>query len=190
MSDALSSIPSGKIRLTYDDYAVLPDDGKRYEIIEGELHMTPAPTTRHQRISIRIERVLLDCLVDNGQGEVLDAPIDVLLDPENVVQPDIVFIRRENADMIGEKNIQGSPDLIIEILSPSTRRKDVLVKSALYARFRVPFYWIVDPDLDRIERFALDDQGGYRLLGTASSPEVLEPSEFPGLRLPLEEIFA
>lgn len=183
-----STIPSGKIRLTYEDYLELPDDGKRYEIIDGELHVTPAPVTRHQRVSKRIQYELMTALEKTGQGEVFDAPIDVLLDNSNIVQPDLVFIPEDCSGIIGVKNIQGAPYLVVEILSQHSRRRDVMVKSDLYARFGVPYYWIVDPDIDRIEVFQLKG-GSYEAVAAASSPDVLDPPGLEGVRLPLSEIF-
>ena len=184
----LSTIPPGKIRLTYDDYLELPDDGKRYEIIDGELHVTPAPTPRHQRISRKVQWELMAALEKKGQGEVFDAPVDVLFDDENLAQPDLIYIPKRRSGIVGEKNIQGAPYLVVEILSPSTRRRDVLVKSALYARFEVPFYWIVDPDIDQIEVFQLQGNA-YERIAAASSPQVFEPPGLEGVQLPLKEIF-
>lgn len=186
---AIASIPPGKIRLTYDEYVDLPDDGKRYEIIDGELFVTPAPVTRHQKISRQLQYILMAALEKEGKGEVYNAPVDVVLSRENVVQPDLLFVRVERRKIIGERYIEAAPDLMVEILSPGTRRRDVLTKSALYARFGVPSYWVVDPDLDRIEFYRLEN-GTYRLDCTVSSPEVAEPPEFPGLRIPLAEVFA
>ena len=182
------TLPPGPIRLTVDDLRDLPDDGKRYELIDGELHVTPSPAPKHQRVSSKLQFLLVVALQHTDQGEVYNAPMDVVLDDATVVQPDLLFLRTEHLHFIGEKNIQGAPDLVVEILSPSTRRHDVLVKSSLYARFGVPSYWIVDPDLDRIELYRLDGTA-YRLATTVQSPAVAEPEEFPGLRLPLLEIF-
>lgn len=135
-----------------------------------------------------LQTILILALEKTGRGEVYNAPIDVLLDDHNLVQPDLVFISKENLQIIGDKNIRGVPDLLVEILSPSTRRRDLLVKSALYARFGVASYWVVDPDIDRIELFRLTGNE-YRLVQTANGHEVVEPAEFPGLRIPLAEIF-
>jgi Uma2 family endonuclease len=184
------SIQPGQNRLSIDEYADLPDDGKRYEIIDGVLHVTPAPAPRHQRISRNLETLLIRALQDTGQGEVFDAPIDVVLDRHTVVQPDILFIRSERLGIIGEKNIEGPPDLVIEILSPSTRRTDVLLKGTTYARFGVASYWIVDPDLDRVELYRLDPStASYTLAAMVSSPAVAAPEELPGLSIPLAEVF-
>ena len=189
MNSAVPLSAVGHIRLTYEDYLTLPDDGKRYEIIDGGLAVTPSPATRHQTASRRIQHKLMSALEDTGRGFVFDAPMDLILDKENVVQPDLVYISAENKKIIERKNIQGVPDLLVEILSPSTRRRDVLVKSVLYARFGVPSYWIVDPEIDRIETFQLEN-GSYKPSGVFSAPEVMHPPEFPDVELPLDYVFA
>jgi Uma2 family endonuclease len=187
-SDYVPSIPPGRIRLSIDEYMELPNDGKRYEILDGDLFVTPAPSPRHQKVSRKLQFFLMLALERPGLGEVYDAPIDVILSRHDIFQPDLVFIRRENLHIVGAKNIQGVPDLLVEILSPSTRRTDVLLKSRVYARFRVPAYWIVDPDIDRIELFELEGES-YRAAQVASRPEVLRPAAFPDLEIPLDEVF-
>jgi Uma2 family endonuclease len=182
------TIPSGSIKLTYDDYQVLPDDGNRYEILTGDLFVTPAPTPRHQSISKEIEFYLITCLEKYGMGRVFHAPIDVVFADNTIAQPDILFIAQERFSIIGECFIQGAPDLIIEILSPSTRRRDIRIKSALYAQFNVPHYWIVDPDLECIELFQLKEQR-YVSIAKFSKPDILVSETFPRLRIPLAEVF-
>lgn len=139
-----------QIKLTYDDYARMPE-GERYELLEGDLQLTPAPSPRHQLVAQRIELALIHHVEGNGLGQVLDAPIDVVLSHTNVVQPDILFIRSDRLGIIGEKYIQGPPDLIVEVLSPSTRERDLVTKRRLYARFGVRELWLVDPDARTIE---------------------------------------
>jgi len=182
------TLPQGPIRLTFEDYLDLPADGKRYEIMDGELFVTPAPTPRHQGISGVIFHHLF-LWAENRGAKCFTAPIDVLFSDQTVVQPDILLLRREHLNVIGERNIQGPPDLVIEILSSSTHRTDILVKSTLYARFGVPCYWIVDPDLDRIEQFRLEN-GGYRPCGLFASPQTMECEDFEGLKLPLGKVFS
>ena len=143
-----------KKRYTYDDYLKTPDD-KRYELIEGELLMTPSPITNHQRISGRIEFELRKFVSENDLGEVFDAPYDVHLDDENVVQPDIMFISKERSKIIGEKNLQGAPDLVVEILSESTAYRDLIQKKRLYARFCVKEYWIVIPEEESVGIYSI-----------------------------------
>lgn len=131
--------------MTYDDYCLLPDDGKRYQVIEGELFVSPAPRTTHQRIIVQLMAMLHAHVEAHDLGVVYVAPTDVLLGPTTVVQPDILFIRRENTGIITELNIQGPPDLCIEILSPGTESVDRERKMAVYARYGVQEYWIINP---------------------------------------------
>jgi Uma2 family endonuclease len=182
------SIPEGRIKLSLDEFLELPNDGKRYQILDGELDATPAPSLRHQRVSGRLYALLKQQLEDRGLGEVFATPVDVVLDRTNIVEPDLVFVSQARAGILTELRIEGAPDLIIEILSPSSRRTDVIVKSELYARFGVQHYWTVDPDIDRIEAFALAERS-YKLVATAQSPRELVLEAPAPLRLPLAEIF-
>jgi Uma2 family endonuclease len=136
--------------LTYDDLAALPDDGKRYELINGELCELTGPTPKHQWSSSRLF-TRLDAFVNQRQlGQVFYAPIDVCFTPHNVVQPDIVYVSRERRGIIRSQRIEGVPDLLMEILSPSNRAHDVVKKAATYATFGVPEYWLVDPEEETI----------------------------------------
>ena len=121
MSEPIT-MPQGHFKLSLAEYLELPNDGKRYEILDGDLYATPAPVTRHQRISKKLQTALILALEETGLGEVYDAPIDVLFDEHSIAQPDIIFIRAERLKIIGEKRIEGPPDLVVEIFSPSTRR--------------------------------------------------------------------
>lgn len=184
-----SSIPPGDNRLSVREYADLPDDGRRYEILDGELAVTPAPTTRHQTVSRRIQFALYEAFEQRGLGEVYNAPVDVILDEHTVVQPDLAFVRVERRELIEEHAIVGPPDLVVEILSPPTRRRDVLVKARLYARFGVEHYWVVDPAVDRVDFYRLED-GRYALVAAVSAPESAAPAGFEGLELALATVFA
>jgi Uma2 family endonuclease len=138
-------------RMTYEDYVKLPDDGQRYEIVDGELIVNAAPVPRHQRI-VRVLLVQLDrYFEDHGGGEVFASPIDVLLERDSVAQPDLIVIKSERAAIIGEKNVQGAPDLVIEVLSDATRRLDEIDKRKLYERTGVDEYWIVDPVIEVVK---------------------------------------
>ena len=117
--------------LTYEDYVEFPDDGKRHEIIEGGHYMTPAPRIKHQRISGRLFAALNGVATSSRLGEVFAAPCDVVLSDENVVQPDLVFVSSVRADIVTEENVQGAPDIVIEILSDSSRKKDEVTKRKL-----------------------------------------------------------
>lgn len=177
-----------KKKYTYEDYLKTPDD-VRYELIEGELIMTPSPTTRHQRISRKLEFAIEKHVTENNLGEVFYSPYDVCLDDENVVQPDIIFISNDKADIITEKNIQGAPDLIIEILSESTAYKDAIQKKKLYARFGVREYWLVAPDDKLIEVYNLKNKGEYQLLKTYFDGDTIESQVITGLKIDLSRVF-
>ena len=145
-----------KRKLDYEDYARLPDDGKRYEILDGELYVTPAPSPLHQRVSKRLQRKLEDYFEARGLGEVFNAPIDMILGRHDIAQPDILVVT--DPGQISGRGIEGAPLLVVEVLSPSTRRHDRQVKMARYASLAVPHYWIVDPEAHRIECYRLDPQ--------------------------------
>lgn len=137
------------IKFTYEHYCQLPE-GDRYELIEGELLLTPSPTVRHQRVAATMQEALRTFVKANDLGSVFYAPLDVVLSDENVVQPDILFISKERDNIIKEENIQGPPDLVVEIISPSTAERDRSLKKALYGKFGVREYWIVDPEIKQL----------------------------------------
>ncbi len=178
-----------KRKYTYEDYLKTPDD-VRYELIEGELIMTPSPVTRHQWISILLAAEILRYVLDNNLGKVFTSPFDVYLDNENVVQPDILFISKDRLNIITDKNVQGSPDFIIEILSESTVYRDAIQKKRLYARFGVKEYWIVAPDDKLVEVYYLKDKGEYQLLKTYLENDIIESQIIRGLKIELNRIFA
>ncbi len=142
------------IKFTYQDYLLLPED-KRYELIEGELLTVPSPDVEHQELSRDLEHILWEFVKQNNLGSIFNAPLDVVLSEEDVVQPDILFVSKERAHIIKEKNIQGAPDLVIEILSPATSERERTLKRKLYAKYGVKEYWIVDPEEKSIEVMAL-----------------------------------
>lgn len=176
------------IKYTYQDYLLLPEDNNRHEIIDGEHYMTPSPTTRHQRISKRLLMQLESFVQQHQMGEVFYAPTDVVLSDINVVVPDLVYVSRERSSIITESSIQGSPELIIEILSPSTSERDRQLKRKTYAKHGVQEYWIVDPEICTIQILHLKE-GNYYTLNTFSREQNLTSSLFPGLSLPLSGIF-
>ena len=139
--------------MTYDDLAALPDDGKRYELIGGEVYEMPAPNIVHQFALGELFKLLSYFVLSHKLGLVFAAPLDVRFDPRNVVQPDIVYLSRANRRLMHKtklKLIEGAPDLLIEILSPWNRGRDFIKKASLYATFGVSEYWIVDPDAETI----------------------------------------
>lgn len=121
-----------KVKFTYEDYLLFPDDGKRHELIDGEHYVTPSPSTKHQRISGNLLYFLKDHLRRTKAGRMFDAPMDVVLSDFDVVQPDLLFVSSARASIITEKNIQGAPDLVVEILSDGTRKTDEIIKRKLY----------------------------------------------------------
>ena len=176
-----------KKKYTYEDYLKTPED-ERCELIEGDLFMTPSPVTRHQRISGKLEFELRKFATENDLGEVFDAPLDVYLNDENVVQPDILFISKERLNIIGEKNIQGAPDIVVEIISENTAYRDLVQKKKLYAKFRVKEYWIVIPVEELIEIYILKDNT-YTLHMTYSKNDTLESPYLRDLKIELKLIF-
>jgi Uma2 family endonuclease len=143
---------------TYDEFARLPDDGNRYEVIAGELYVTPAPGKVHQIVSARFNWHLRGFATEQIKlGEVLYAPVDVLFAEGDYLQPDIVFLRADHEHYWTKRGIEGPPDLVVEVISPSTARQDRLLKRERYVRFGVPEYWIIDPKLRRVEVYRLQE---------------------------------
>ncbi len=176
-----------KKKYTYEDYLKTSDD-KQYELIDGELLTTPSPVPNHQRISRKLEFILEKFVTENNLGEIFDAPCDVYLDDENVIQPDILFISLDRLAIIGEKNIQGAPDLAVEIISENSAYKDMVQKKRLYARFGVKEYWVVIPDCEEIEIYILKDNT-YRLYKSYNKSDNLESPLLKGLNIALKDIF-
>lgn len=179
-----------RIPYTYEDYKSLPESmDRRYELLGGELYRVPAPTTRHQRVSQRIETQLIEHVETHELGDVFHAPVDVVFGQagaREVAQPDIVFIAR--AHIVTEAEIAGAPDLVIEILSPGTEERDRTYKKTLYARYGVLEYWIVDPNANTVEQFTPDTRG-YRPPQVYSTGGTLQSTLLPGLRISLQDVF-
>jgi Uma2 family endonuclease len=185
----VSASPPVRVVLTYDDLRATPDDGRRYEIMEGELAVTPAPSTTHQRISRNLEFVLHAYVTQHELGEVLDAPVDVILDRTTVVEPDLVFVARARASIITERAIEGPPDLVVEILSPSTEQRDRGAKQQLYGRYGVQHYWRVDPVARSLTELVLSG-ASYVLRAThLADAEPFRSALFPDLAVDLATIF-
>lgn len=171
---------------TVEDYLSL-NDSRRYELIGGELIVVPSPRPRHQRVSGKMFTQMEYYLKENPLGEVFDAPIDVVLG-EHVVQPDILFISRERLDIVGELNIQGAPDLVVEVTSPTTAVMDRKKKSKIYWQSGVREYWVVDPEQQLVDVFVAG-QDGWRWLGAFDRDDVLTTNLMPGLQVRLAEVF-
>ena len=175
-------------KMTYDQYCLLPDDGKQYEVIDGELFMTPAPKPRHQKIVLRLAEELSRFVRENSLGEVFVAPVDVLLDQHTVLEPDVLFISTARVSIVKEDAIEGPPDLVVEVLSPSTFYKDLRKKMTAYSQFGVQEYWVVDPETQTIEVYTRRDDK-LQLAQKFSSGEAVESALLPGLRLAVNNVF-
>ena len=176
-----------KKKYTYQDYLKTPD-GERYELIQGDLVRLTSPNTAHQRISGELLFRLVGFSEKNDVGEFFHAPCDVYFDEENVLQPDIFFISKARTSIIGEANIQGAPDLVVEIAAESTAYRDTIQKKMLYARFGVKEYWIVAPREKFIEVYVLKNKE-YALVKTYFYDDALESQVLKGFRVSLKEIF-
>lgn len=151
---------SRSTRWTYAEFARLPSEGStRYEVIAGELVVTPAPSLRHQRISADLVTWLNGFVREHDLGEVFAAPVDILFAEDDYVEPDLVFVRNDHRDYLTDRGIEGPPDLVVEILSPSTADRDRGIKLERYRHFGVPEYWVVDPDARTIEVWRLGEGG-------------------------------
>jgi Uma2 family endonuclease len=175
--------PPPQGRWTYDDYRHLPDDSMRYEVIEGNLYMSPAPLPRHQIILGEIYARFRQFAREQDRGQVIFAPIDVVLDPGAVtVQPDLVYVAKENLDIIQETNIWGVPDLLLEVVSPGNVAHDRKTKYHAYAAAGVREYWIVDADAQTIDVFVLRGRA-YAPLGHFAADDKAESEVLPGFSL-------
>jgi Uma2 family endonuclease len=177
-------------KLTYEDYALIPEDGQRHEIIDGEHYVSPAPSLPHQDLVVELTLRVGGFVKAHRLGRFLIAPTDVILSPHDVVQPDLFFISNERAAIAQEKNVQGAPELVIEILSKSTLRLDKGPKLKAYERCGVQEYWM----FDRFQRGVLPwKRSGASLRPqpflSAAAGDVLTSPLLPGLELPLAEIF-
>jgi Uma2 family endonuclease len=178
-------------RLTYDAYVNFPDDGRRHELIDGELIVTPAPVTRHQRIGRRLLVAIDVHLQASREGEVFIAPFDVILSDYDVVQPDLLFVSNDRQSIVRDW-VRGAPDLVVEILSPSTRRLDEIGKLQLYDRRGVREYWVVDPEIDAIKVYRRAEDGGFPRVAdlSASAGDGLTTPLLQGFAMTLRELFA
>jgi len=181
---------SRSVKLTYDDFLHFPDDGKRHEIIDGEHYVTPSPNTRHQIASVNLTRILSTHVRSHGLGRVFSAPFDVVFSHLDVVEPDLLFISAKRLDILTDKHVRGAPDLVVEILSDSTRKVDENVKRALYERCGVQEYWVVDaaPETIKIRRRENDRFGSPAELSAGAGHTLTSPL-LPGLSLRVSEIF-
>jgi Uma2 family endonuclease len=178
-----------RVRFKATDIFDTPDDGKRYEVIDGDLYVSPPPVPEHQGAAVVLTGYLQPFIRDRNLGRLYTAPIGVTLDDENGVQPDLVFISRERLDIVGRRGIEGAPDLVVEVLSPSTRSRDRGVKQRRYAAAGVRYYWIVDPRTRTLDELRLGGEG-YERIGTSGPGAVFRPELFPGLEISIDELWA
>ncbi len=178
------------VRLTYDDFVGFPDDGRRHELIDGEHVVTPTPVLRHQRICRRILVAIDIYLQSHPLGEVFGAPFDVILSDHDIVEPDILFVSNERREVLQDW-VRGAPDLVVEILSPSTRRRDEVTKRHLYDHSGVREYWVVDPEIDVVKVYRRAAAGGFDRAAelTREAEEVLETPLLPGFSVQLADLF-
>jgi Uma2 family endonuclease len=179
-------------RFTYEDLLLFPDDGKRHEIIDGEHYVTPSPNTRHQRLVGRLHFAIESSLrAHPGAGQIFVAPFDVILSNWDIVEPDLVFIAGDQGDILTDKNVQGPPALVVEILSRGTRKRDEQIKRRLFDRTGVREYWLADPELDLVNVFRRTADGAFPQVAELSreSGDVLTTPLLAGFELRLEELF-
>jgi Uma2 family endonuclease len=174
-----------KTRLDYDDYQAIPPDGKRWELIDGEVHVTPAPSPVHQRLVLRLAQALQSHF--QAPAEVFVAPIDVILTPFDVLQPDVIVAT--NPAQVSARGIEGPPFLVVEVLSLTTTVYDRTIKSQRYAVLGVPHYWIVDPATARVECYRAAGQTYLSVAGAELNDTLAHP-DFPGLAISLAALFA
>jgi Uma2 family endonuclease len=175
-------------KLTYEQFRQLPDDGKRYELVRGEIHLTPAPTTKHQFVLRNLTGSLLQYLGQHPLGELAFAPLDVLLGGDTALQPDLIFVSNARAKIIHEAFVEGAPDLAVEVLSTSTAAHDRATKLPIYAEAGVPEVWLIDPQAKTVEILQLHGKK-YLVDSILAGEQALTSSQFPGWQLPLGELF-
>jgi Uma2 family endonuclease len=182
-------------KLTYADLAALPDDGLRHELIDGKHYVSPSPRVRHQVVLANLYSAVNAHVRAHGLGMVLFAPLDVVLSAHDVLVPDMLYVSRDRLALFEERSLHGAPDLVAEVLSPSTRRRDQTLKKARYQELGVAEYWLADPQQEAIT--VCRGPGDWRLHGTelrrgnrSHGTGQLTSPLFPGWALSLDEIFA
>jgi Uma2 family endonuclease len=176
--------------LNWEHYLELPNDGKRYEIIDGELYVSPAPSEKHQRVATTLTAILVVHNVAHRIGAVYAAPFDVRLAWSDIVQPDLLFVSRQRANVITSARIDGAPDLVVEIISPSSVKTDEDTKRNLYAKYGVKYYWIIEPLEEWIRAYELGADGLYELVAEAHGSETFSAPPFVDLQISLADLWA
>jgi Uma2 family endonuclease len=183
-SMAIEVIP----KLSFEEFRQLPSDGKRYELVCGEVRVTPVPATRHQAIVRNLSGNLWPYVIKNHLGEVWTAPLDVRLSAETALQPDLIFISNARAGIIQENWIAGAPDLVVEVLSSSTATYDRVTKLPIYADAGVPDVWLIDSQAITVETLKLRGKQ-YIVEASHAGDQALTSNLFPGWRLSLRDLF-
>jgi Uma2 family endonuclease len=183
---------TSRMKLTYDDFLLFPDDGKRHELIDGEHYVTPSPNTKHQAVSGNLHFVIRAWLEQHPVGRVFYAPFDIVFTQFDVVEPDLLYMSNERAaEILTSKHVTGAPEIVVEIGSPGTRKRDETIKRRLYERSGVTEYWIVDPELDIVRLYRRQPRGfGRPAELSAEAGDVLTTALLPGLEIPLGRLFA
>lgn len=184
--------PAGPgVKLTYDDYVLFPEDGQRHELIDGEHFVTPAPNLKHQAVSGNVFGMIWSFLQREPIGRAFSAPLDVIFSHFDVVEPDVLYISHERfAQLEPSQWVKGAPNLVVEIGSPSTRRRDETIKRRLYEKFGVEEYWVIDPEIDTIKVYRRVNERYERTVELSlEHGDVLTTPLLPGLNLPLSTIF-
>jgi Uma2 family endonuclease len=189
-SDPLTP-PSPCVKLTYDDFVQFPDDGMRHELIDGEHYVTPSPNTKHQTLSINLTVLIGSWLERNPIGQLFHAPFDVVFSNFDVVEPDLLYLSNARAaDALTPQHVRGVPELVIEIGSPGTRKRDETVKRRLYERAGVSEYWVVDPEIDTVRVYRLEGDAFARVIELAADAgDIVTSALLPGLEIPLSRVF-
>lgn len=179
-----------QVKLTYEDYLLIPNDGKRHELLDGDHFMTPSPRPRHQRIVGNLYYAFRSYLAQHPVGEVFIAPLDVVMSPHDVCEPDIVFVSNDQASIVTPMNIQGVPTLVVEVLSDGSRKLDETYKRDRYGQAGIKDYWIVDPEVDLVKVLRLGDRGYVQPieLRLERNDELTSPL-LAAFRLPLTMLF-
>ncbi len=174
-------------RLTLEDLQAMPDDGRRHEILEGDLFVSPSPSRRHQRIVSNLA-VVLRHLEDGGFGQALIAPFDVVLSSHTVVEPDALFVAKDREGILTERYVNGPPDIVVEVLSPTTRAVDQGEKLKAYARYGVREYWLVDPEAETVAVYRRSADSFPVAPDSAGRGEHVPTAVFPGVSVAVDEI--
>jgi Uma2 family endonuclease len=178
------------VKLTYDDFVLFPDDGLRHELIDGEHYVTPSPNTKHQSVSINLTVLIGSWLEQNPIGRLFHAPFDVVFSKFDVVEPDLLYLSNaRTAEALTPLHVHGVPELVIEIGSPGTRKRDETIKRRLYERAGVSEYWVVDPEVDAIRDYRREGDVFARVVElSANAGDVLTTALLPGLEIPLSRV--